>query len=177
MTDSESITEVGAAPAAPNSILDSIREQHKRMTSDHSLMEAIPGYDSLYVKYRLLTVDGDIKRISNKINREYKDDIDRAFYSAIDALVASCEGFYYYDGEQFHPLAESFGPDEPPVLYGPRMAEFLGVEANTAREVVKAVFGYNEPAILQHAQVVTGWMAGTTQNANNEFMASLGERP
>jgi hypothetical protein len=163
--------------APSGSMMDRLREQHRKLAEQHTTELEIPGYSGeLVARYRILDVQNELKKITLRVNREFKDMAEQALYSTIDALILACEGLFYYDGSKLRPLSESFGPSTPPVKYDHRLVEFLALELGeeaSARDVVFAAFGGNEPAIITHGQILSRWMSGMAEGVMSSFMEGM----
>lgn len=163
------------AEKRPDSGLEALRQKREAIASNQFTDLPVPGYDGeppyLYVRYGLLT-GPEIKRITDKVMRETKDQWDRQMLSSIDAMVESCQGFYidYDDGLGRRPLTLG---GEHITSYGPEIAEALGIEdASSARKVVKEVFGNNDVALAAHNIQISRWMSNTSTKVDEEYLGN-----
>lgn len=164
-----------AADKKPDSGLESLRQKREAIATNQFTDLPVPGYDGsppyLYVRYGLLK-GPDIKRITDKVMRETKDQWDRQMLSSIDAMVEACQGFFidYDDGRGRQPLTLH---GEPILNYGPEIAEALGIEdAASARKVVKEVFGNNDVALAAHNIQISRWMSNTAIKVDEEYLGN-----
>lgn len=146
-----------AALAGPESLKEGLRRQRKESIEMVSLELALPEYSNpqLVGKYHIVDPD-EMAKIGNKIKSEFKTMQDRVRYGSIDSIIEACDGLYArMPGEkELIPL-----DSEIPMKYDIRLAEYLGFEVTTAREVVLETFGQNIYAIIDHNMKITRWMA------------------
>lgn len=170
---SEEITEGGldvdTSPPAPNgfaSIRDRIRAEREAMASDKTLDLLVPGYSGLVgVRYRALSereFSECLPKQQGGIKAEISfEDTFRANYSL---LITACETIIWREEEsdEFQPALDENGD---PIRFDVRLAEYLGFEAETARETVAGFFapeGTRPLAVAAHANAVTAWLNGNT---------------
>ncbi len=167
-----------AKPAGAASLMDSIRAKHQGIVDSKETTIPLPGYDGLLVaKYRLLNVKGELGAIGRKVEKAYKTVAEQGLYGTIDTMIMACiEILTTKEDGTLVPLSEFFGEDVP-IRYDARLADFVGllqdVENKTARQVVFAVFGDNEPMILEHGRKLSGWMRDTTRDVDDDFLAAM----
>lgn len=154
-----------------NSMMDALRAKHQALGASKSIDIPLPGYDGLLVvTYRVLDVKKEIGDINRRIRREFKQEMERILYSTIDVMARSCVAISTTRNGELWPLSASIGPDEPPVCYDSRLAEFMGfVGAESARQVILAVFQNIETMVLAHGQELSAWMTDTTKEVTTEF--------
>lgn len=173
----------GAETTAPSgesdSMLDELRRQHQALVDEKELTISVPGYNSLVVKYRLLNVQKDLKAIRHRVSKQYKDDVSQALWGSIDTMIAACLGLYYQrdDGELLSLGGALPEDDGSPVTYAdPRLVEFFAwprEEIKSSRDVVMHLFGFREPMIISHGQVLAQWMQSTSSDVNEDFSGNL----
>lgn len=180
MQDDDHVIEPEALPAGEhengrdNSMMGELRRRHAELAEAKTLDLPVPGYnDTLVARYRVLDIKGELDHLQAKVAHEFRSIGEQGVYGTIDALIMACEGMYYNNGSELKPLSEGIGPDEPPVLYDDRLADFLGFEAQSARETVLETFGRNEPALIEHGRQLSVWMQNTSRTVMEGFLATL----
>jgi hypothetical protein len=168
--------EEGADVAIEPSLLDSLRQKHQRIVES---LEGgyfdLPGFDGdLVAKYRVLNVRGDIASISNRVAKQTKKELEQVLFAGLDLLARACEEIFVIKDNKRVPFALALGPEEPPVRYDRRLAELLNLEPadDSSRSVILAIWGQNEPMIMEHVQEVSRWMSDTTKKADETFLSS-----
>lgn len=158
-----------------NSLMGALRGKHQKLAASQEMTMSVPGYeDLLAVRYRVLDVQVEINDINRKTAREFSDPIVASLYSTMDAMSRACIELYGIRGDKQEPLAQSFGPDEPPVRYDERLAEFMGfVNVHSAREIILELFAGNEPMIVDHGILLNRWMTNTLRRVNDDFAGNL----
>lgn len=146
-----------AALATPESLKEGLRRQREENLQNRTLELALPEYTNpeLVGMYRVMD-PAELAVIGEKLKREFKNRTELVTYGAIDSIIACCSGLYAREAgkKELIPLDAEF-----PLRYDGRLAEYLGIEAQTAREVVVGVFGGNMYAIIDHNVKITRWMA------------------
>jgi hypothetical protein len=161
------------------SVMDRLRQHHSSMADGITTKLTIPGYKGeLVAEYRVLDVTNELDKITVKNRQQYSKMGEVALYVTMDVLITACVQLYFFDGEKMRPLSESIGPDEPPVRYDDRLAEFLGLdtsqaEGSFARETLRQTFGGNEQAIIDHGRKLNQWMSDTSAETMEGFLATL----
>lgn len=156
-----------------SSSLDRIRARRAELERKQTIDLIIPGYEGQFgARYRILSDDELDKLLKGVDGREVT--ISKGIESTLDVLIAACECLLVIpdDGEQFEPLTNDEGV---PYRYETALAEELGFEAETARQVVRGVFspeGTQPLAAGAHGQAITAWMQG---DADQIDKALLGE--
>jgi hypothetical protein len=162
-------------PLTPSSgsMMDQLRRKRHELEGRKTVDIDVPGYDGMLVaEYRIIGTK-ELEQIGTKIEREFKAQGDRMLFAAIDGLLKACVQLYYSrDGDKV-PISESFGPDEPPVTFDSRLAEFFNLNTESARDTLYAVFAENEIAIMQHSEKLGRWLGDTSREVQRVF---LGER-
>lgn len=157
-------------------VLDELRRGYQEALDAKEEFIQLPGYGGkLWVKYRLLDIQ-EIRKASKGLDKEFPDKADQALYGMIDVMVAACEGLYYgAERNELRSLAEYTldSMDDVPVKFDQRLATFLELESESARETVLALFGNNEIAAMEHARQVTRWMQGSKKSALEEAMEGI----
>jgi len=156
------------APGSPKARLRAKREE-LRQKKEIDLI--VPGYGGvLAVRYRAVKQE-DFERLGQRIAQMGADNVT-ALDAAIDLLTESCVTMLYRDepDQIFEPLEDDAGK---PITYSPALAELLGFEANTAREVVLGVFspdGVKDLSPLVHGNALSEWMQGNDDRINRSLL-------
>jgi len=120
---------------------------------------------------------GEMRKLSERINRLAGQDTPEAdVAAAADLIVTACqEMLVVVDGKK-KALQEEAGT-QAPVRYDRELAEILGFEADSAREVVYNVFpqfpdgGVIETTVTAHALEIAEFVT----NVDEEVSSELGE--
>lgn len=178
-TDLEEEEETPEEPQVMN-IMEQLRQQRQEALSettvDLPLPSAIYGDPIVLVRYRAVE-SKETQRIMSKVNRQTKGEFERNLYTTMDTLIAACEGIYTLsvdapNGEEPNPLTFN---GEGPLLFDERLAEFMGVSSNSARETLRAFFANKDTAIMMHGARLARWQSGENPaTLTDEWL--LGER-
>lgn len=161
----QTAAEAFATPTAdvPSSVRDRLRAQRQEVQRQKWCDITIPGYDGeLVARYRL--VDGEeLEKVGSRLRHKSKNQADRLVNGSMDTLIMACEGFYVRSqrDDQLYPIQDETGEI---MRYDDRLAEFLNFPAESARDVVRGVFGNNEMAIVQHNAKFSAWLADTSRD-------------
>lgn len=152
-------------------MLDSIREKRARLAAATTTEIPVLGYNGeLVVKYRLCDPLVEGKEIGNRVHEQFGgDDLEseRIYYLYVDSLIAACVGIFARVNGDLVSVDEG----GEMVDYGdPRLGEFLGFTAETARQAVLEVFGGNKIAVSQHARELQLWMGNPTGDLNRSTL-------
>lgn len=157
------------ALASPESLKEGLRRQREENLQNSTLELPLPEYENpeLVGMYRIMD-PAELSVIGEKLKREFKNRTELVTYGAIDSIIACCAGLYAREAgkKELIPLDAEF-----PLRYDGRLAEYLGIDAQTAREVVIQVFGGNMYAIIDHNVKITRWMG----NRKVDLSDGLGE--
>jgi len=165
-----------------SSLLDALARQHEELASTRETDIPLPNYGksgiTLYVRYRLL--DGsELEQIGRKILSQFskRQNYERQLYSAIDAMIAACQGFYVDKGDGEKQQLTLGG--EPITGYDARLATALRFAdkldpRSPARSCVINFFGNNIVSLQQHNIVLGRWMGNTTTDVTQELLESEG---
>lgn len=165
------------AGLSPASILDVFKREQQEIASAKTVFIAIPGYEESGLKalYRMPTSGRELDAIGRKAQSEFNNDYDRNLYTAIDSLIALCEGLYVQPTGVEAPVM--FDPENTGAAaqYDQYLAEILGVEKDspefTARGVVYRLFGGREKelAILSHCEKLSRWLGNAKADVESEL--------
>lgn len=183
MDDHDLIDAVSAnGDSAGSSMMSELRAQYEELLAAKEIDIDIPGYGGkLSAKYKLLNVQTDLKNIRNRVNRQFKNDVQQALFGSIDTMIAACIGIYYRPpgSEELLSIAPGVpdSDDPDPVTYSdPRIVSFFGWDKtaiNDSRDVVMMLFGKREPMIIDHGMMLARWMSTADTNVNEEFAGNL----
>jgi hypothetical protein len=142
--------------ASSESLKEGLRRQRESNLQNETLNLALPEYTDpeLVGQYRMVD-PSELAAIGEKLKREFKNRMELVTYGAIDSIIAACVGLYARPAGS----KELISLDEGiPLRFDSRLADYLGIEATTAREVVIQTFGANMYAIIDHNVKITRWM-------------------
>jgi hypothetical protein len=152
----ELIPEVEEAPTGLLSIRDQIRAERDELKTETKLDLVVPGYEMIGVRYRGIPsreLDAFAKSLSKS---------KEGMRTAADVLIRCCESILVrpHGDDALEPLEDDQGDC---LKFDQRLADFLGIEAATAREIVIQLFspdGVQTLAAFEHANAVMEWMQG-----------------
>jgi hypothetical protein len=150
------------------SLLDQLRAERKEGMEDVQTLIPVPGYDTvpLLIQYRMM--DGhELDRISRKVMKQSRDRWTRSLTAALDVMIAAATGvFVEYNGE-VKPLTLN---GQPVPGFTSELAESLGFEARTAREVVIGTFQNKDMHIANHSMKLQRWFGDSAAAIDEEFL-------
>lgn len=150
------------------STLDRIRQRREALKASKTLDLVVPGYQGdVAVRYRLVEDDA-----FEKLAQDATD--GKNIEANLDLLIRACESVLARNPETGS--LEAIEDEEGPIVgFDLRLAQDLGFEAETAREVVRGLFspeGAQPMAFFQHAGALTQWLSGNERGVDR---ALLGE--
>lgn len=160
LEDDPILEDIPPAPVAM-SVLDRVRARRAEVMAERTIDLEVPGYDGdLVVRFRPL--EGPVfARLAFALNPQAGERMEDRRHSAIytEALIEGCVEVMVRPapGAPPVPLTE----DPPPVRFEQRLADLLGFEAKTARDVVRGVYG-REAAMVQHVMALFGFSSDTS---------------
>lgn len=165
----DAIEGAGQAVDGSQSLLDSVIASREEIRGEHHLDLEVPGYKGvLWLRFKLIPFK-QTEQMGERLRRESKKLESMTLTGAIDTLIAGCEQVMLKDGDTLHPIDPAA---EPPVKLEQRLAELLRFEADTARKVVRELFG-NDYAITQTAVRLSRWMTDTTREVDEDFLGEI----
>lgn len=157
------------ALSGPESLREGLRRQRDEAMEMRPLELPLPEYKNpeLIAQYQLIDPT-ELNRIAERVRNEFKTPYERSLYGAIDSMCFACQGlFARYPGDKdLIPL-----DPEVPMIYDTRLADYMELEANTAREVVIQLFGNNIFAIVEHNLKISRWMG----DRKSDLSSGLGD--
>lgn len=158
--------------------LSRLREQHAELRRERTLDLRVPGWSGMLIARYTPVRAGEMRKLSARITKLAGQDTPEAdLTAAADIIVTACkEMLIRSDDGELKLLADEAGLDAP-VRYDKQLAEILGFEAESAREVVYNVFpqfpdgGVIESTVNAHAAEIAEWIA----NVDAEVATDLGE--
>jgi hypothetical protein len=155
-----------------SNVLEQIRQRRRSLFENRQTYLSIPGYEEigLVAQYHLL--DGhELNGIVEKVRRQTKDAVSRGINSSLDILITACDGLFLFREGEYVPFDPGYTGS--PLDYNQGLAEFVGYEANSARQVVQGLFGNNDAALAAHAMKLQRWFQNTTRDADQEFLGEM----
>ena len=149
------------APAIVDSPFKRLKEQRNRIQSMRYLDLPVQGYDGMLIaRYNLLDWDV-VRKIAAR--HERSRDPRAVLNSQIDLMVTALDQFMYTNGDgEPKPLDV-----EQPMRFERRLADSLGFEAQTARQVAIGLF-INEIALVAHHNQLMEWMTGEYSDVKDD---------
>lgn len=183
-TDSED-TESAFVPTVAKtnaSLVDVIKGELKELQQSKEIYIAVVGYEKsgLHARYVMPENGRILDDIARNVMRQFKDNYSRNLYGAIDTMARLCEGLYVQTPETGDEYVE-LDPDELgyPVKYDIRLGELINSNGSapldSARKVIRALFGDKEILILNHSAKLNRWLMNTNADVESELWATLGE--
>ncbi len=151
--DAELETMVGspAPEGTPQSVIDALRQRRAALAADRHYDVDVPGYGGLLV-LRLTPITAALwTRLADRVTRSSSP--ERNFNLNADTMIATCK-IVLARARRDDPLVELRTDDGNPIRLDDQLAEILGVECRTARDVVRAVFAQaNAPELTVNTTV------------------------
>lgn len=159
------------------SALAAIRKRREEIIKEGGHLDLlVPGYQgNLKVRYRDLS-DPEHDELAKRFERaRNRDDTAGERESGADILIKHCERIYVREpgAEKFEVLEESGDP----FRFDKRLAPLLGLESETAREVVLDVFSPSEgprrrhpDAIAPHIEAIFAWRQGREEEIDKRLL-------
>lgn len=158
--------------SAEGSLVDLIQQDLTELSENETVIIPIKGHErsGLAIKYRLPTSGKELDEIARKVERQDKDRWYRNINTAIDTIIALCEGLYVKpQGIDDYVMLDPQGSGTP-VRFDSRLADIVNLPADaTARTVLRKVFGNHELAIVAHAEKLNRWLTDTKADIETEF--------
>ncbi|MCW3039352.1 MAG: hypothetical protein JWM31_1257 [Solirubrobacterales bacterium] len=160
-------SEVPAAPAdsagaAPEgSPLGRLAARRQELQAQRTPLDLdVPGYGgALVARYGFVGYQ-EAAKTAKRLER-VPDEAARNLLGCIDQLTMACIGLFERDDDgELTQVADGFGPD---------LAEILGFEAETAREVVQGTFP-DEWAIIRQAQAHSEWLNRESPEVDSDLL-------
>lgn len=152
------------------------REQRQAILRKEGLTLRIPGYEDLRVRYKLMSekVTEEVAKQVQAAQRSEKG--NKVIDAALDFLIAACKVIEVRgeDGK-FEDLVDD---QDQPVRFEASLAEFLGFEAETAKEIVLETFSpegedslrRNPDAPMDHFQAIALWRRGRVHEIDSDLL-------
>jgi hypothetical protein len=163
--------------AVVDSAIVRLREQHAELRRERTLDLRVPGWSGMLVARYTPVRAGEMRKLASRVDRlESQATPEADLAAAADLIITTCkEILVVVDGEK-RTLQDEAGKDAP-VRFDKQLAEILGFEAESAREVVYGCFPQFpdgspiETTINAHALEVAEWIT----NVDEEVSSDLGE--
>lgn len=142
------------------SLMDRIRQKRADLAALRTIDIPVAGYGGdLVARYRLLDPLVEGKEIAERTRGQFaKEPADQMYYGIVDSMVEACTGLYGRGHVELVPLDDEDGSGA--MTYSDaRLGEFLGFEADEAREAVLQVFAGNRNAVIAHGLLLQKWFA------------------
>lgn len=162
--------EVTTEPVGFASIRDQIRAEREAIASEKTLDLLVPGYSGLLaVRYRSIS-DREMEGYAKRLQK----DGDVGIRAGYDLLIEACEAILVRmdTSDEFEVLEDDNGDA---VKFDVRLAEFLDVEAASARETVAATFspeGVQSLAAVDQAGAVLAWLQGKSSEIDPSLLGN-----
>lgn len=146
------------ADAGQGAIRDRLRKIRSERQAKTTTVLLVGGYNrALGVRYRALPQE-EIAEIAQKMQSESERGT-----AAIDLVAKCCEAIMVRENPEDSKLQVLVDDEDQPVRFDIRLAEYFGIEATSAREIVREIFspgGASDLAAADHAGTLLNWMTG-----------------
>lgn len=160
----------GVATNGSSSLLDQLRVIREELGKARETALEVPGYEGLlFVKYQY--VDGmwdEMKKIGQAVEKSKNP--RKELYGQADTLLFACKEVVVYQPERADADENGYCPILPNqgvTKFDENLAEALGFEAKTAREVLFGVFR-NHLAISKQHNELMDWAASNQRDLDKD---------
>ena len=168
----------GFTPGGDFAIVDMFREELRELTEAQTVLIPVKGYEKLglQVQYHMPEHGKELGLIATKVQRESKDTFTRNLNLSMDTMIHLCDGLYVQPEGVEEPVMLDPQETGMPMQFDERLAEMMGAngEVNSARQVIRKLFGGNDLAIITHAERLQRWLQNTKADLDAELW-QLGE--
>jgi hypothetical protein len=165
--DEEPITEEPAGD--PQTVLDAVRAEWQKQTAERTMDYEVPGMERRLV-LRLGPIRGStLTRLRERLEQSRSP--ERDLNLNCDVLVAACRLVLGRPGPGQDPV--ELGDDDGPFRLDSRLAQALGSDAQTARQVVVALFrraNVPELAVAQAASAYMEWASSADSDVAEDLL-------
>lgn len=152
------------------SIRDRIRAERESIAAEKTIDLIVPGYSGLLaVRYRAIS-DREMEQYAQKLQKEG----DAGMRAGYDLLIETCESILVrVESDRDFEVLEDDDGDR--VKFDVRLAEFLGIEAKSARETVAQTFspdGAQSLAAFSHVAAVQEWLMGKSSEIDPSLLGN-----
>jgi hypothetical protein len=158
---------------ADASLIDTFKQELQELAETRTVMIPVKGYErtGLQVKYAMPETGKQLDAIARKVNREVKDTYSRNLFTAMDTMIALCDGLYVQPDDVPEPVMLDPNSTGAACYFDSTLAEMMGMNGSqgSARQVVKRLFGDNDMAIMSHAERLSRWLQNTKADLEVEF--------
>ncbi len=157
--------------------LGRLREQRESIRSEETLDLRVPGYDDLQVRYKLMS-EKATEEVAKKIEAAQRSGSGRKNLDAVaDFLIAACDSVLVRDGDGFECLVDDSGV---PVRFDATLAEALGFESETARDIVLETFSpkgddglrRHPDSMIDQFMAIASWRRGRAYEIDRDLLGN-----
>ncbi|HEX5592023.1 MAG TPA: hypothetical protein VFX35_01605 [Solirubrobacterales bacterium] len=154
------------------------REQRDKIRGKSSLELRIPDYEDLQISYKLMSekVTEEVAKQIQKAQRSERGNL--VIDAAVNFLISACRAVQVRSGEsgKFEDLVDD---EDQPVRFDETLAEFLGFEFETAKDVLLETFSpkgdedglrRNPDAPMDHFQALASWRRGRAHEIDSDLL-------
>lgn len=175
----EEATDQVARNPLMQSMMDKLRAEREAEAPDTADIN-IPGYHELFVARYKVIPGRIVSDLGKRAQRQFQEEHERNLWATVDLIIAANIGLYYRNfdiddpDKQLVPLDPEHEVGDPAAVAvtfsDPSTATLLGVDTQTARDLVYKVFGENDTAIMAHGILLSRWMADTSKGVDASFL-------
>jgi hypothetical protein len=152
--------------------MDLLQADYKELTETKEVNSPVKGYEraGLQIRYHLPERGKELDEIARKVQREFKDNYSRNITIAMDTMIHLCSGLYVQPEGVPEPVTLDPDHDGIPVMFDEKLAGLIGFEGNvnSARQVLRKLFGNNDMMIISHAEKLNRWLQNTKADLSLE---------
>ncbi len=170
---------------ASSAIIDLLKQDAEDVSNPQDVYIPINGWErtGLAARYRL-GKGKELEQIAIKVDRKFSDRSDKNLYTGIDTMILLCTGLFIKSDEavteenpdgwvELDPnntgSALTYSDDGLAAIFG------WENEVQTARELVRKLFGKNDLATNDHAARLSRWLVNTKSKVNAALWSTEGE--
>lgn len=152
------------------------REERDSIREKEGLTLRIPGYEDLQVEYKLMS-EAETEAVAKQVQAAQRSEKSKKVIDAVlDFLIASCKAIKVRDDNG--KMDDLVDDEEQPVRFDATLAEFLGFDFETAKDVVLETFSpkgkdglrRNPDAPMDHFQAIASWRRGRSHEIDSDLL-------
>lgn len=174
MSIADDVTEEEEPRTESENLIGQIKSLREEAKSDHHLDLPIPGYQRLlWGRYRPFP-SAKSEAGAAELRKAASRGLPIMLNASIDTIVDACEQIMVlkpeFNGEPGE-TGENLKPldDEVPIRYDVRLAELIGYQTRSTRDVVTGLFPTDQ-SIMAHSITIAQWLQDTTRKVDSGLL-------